>query len=222
MSVPRTEWGVDFLTSYQGKQKKNPNMLWAWGEPMVMPKVMAQGDAPSSSYPSLGWGEISSTLTIFSLLEVDASSTALFHRSFCFLLQLFQSSTRNYRYWLSGWSVLALQECITRLQTRWWSNWISILPPLWMRSVQDLQKQVPSAAKKSCWSSKWRTVTGLYSTFIYLFSNPLEIFLGMAPRSHSKPNPTTLETVLAQNNQIRIVQKGEVRRKQNTVLRFMS
>lgn len=149
MSVPRTESGINFLTSYQGKQKKKTCYELGVSPWSCSVKVMAQGDPPSSNCPSLGWGEISSTLTSFSLLEVDVSSTALFHYSFCFLLQLFQGSTRNYHCWLSGWSVLALQECITRLQTRWWSNWISILPPLWMRSVQDLQKQVPSAAKKN-------------------------------------------------------------------------
>lgn len=63
--------------------------------------------------------------------------------------------------------------------------------------------------------------TGLYSTF-HLFSNPLEICFATAPRSHSKTNPTTLETVLAQNNKIRIGQQGEVSRKQNIILRFMS
>lgn len=64
--------------------------------------------------------------------------------------------------------------------------------------------------------------TGLYSTCIALFSNPLEVCLATAPRSHLKTNTTTLETVLAQNNQRRIGKKGEVSRRKNTVLRFMS
>lgn len=64
--------------------------------------------------------------------------------------------------------------------------------------------------------------TGLYSTFIVLFSNPLEVCLAMASSSRLKTNATTLQTVLVQNNQIRIGEKGEVSRKENIVSRFMS
>lgn len=64
--------------------------------------------------------------------------------------------------------------------------------------------------------------TRLYSIFIALFSNPLEVFLAVAPRYHLKTSATTLEPVLAQNKQLRLGEKGEVSREENIVLRFMS
>lgn len=91
-----------------------------------------------------------------------------------------------------------------------------------MRSVQDLQKQVPTAAKKLCWSSKWRTVVYWALLNLHCFVWKTKVCLATAPGSHLKTNATTRETVLAQNNQIRIGEKGEVSRKENTVLRFMS
>lgn len=123
---------------------KGNNALQTWGQHVTTP---CEGKDPGWSTSGMGW--ISSTPITFSIWGDSAPSTAVFHGSSCFLLQQSQSSTRSCRCWLSGWNVPVLQECITHLQTRWWSSWILILPPLWMRNVQGLQKQVPPAEKKN-------------------------------------------------------------------------
>lgn len=179
---------------------------------------MAQGNAPNSYCLSVG--EVSFALTIFSLLEADASSIALFHCSYCLLLQQFQSSTRSYHCWLSGWSVLALQECITHLQTRWWSSSISILPPLWMRSVQDLQKQVPTTAEKKVSVIKMENscVLGFIWPSLLCFPNPWRSVSSQLQDLILSLMLQLLKQFWPPNSEIRIGEKGEVIRKANTVM----